>query len=377
MSGGELRRVALFGAGKIGRMIAALLSASGDYELVVADIDERRIDRVARHPRVSVARVDVNDPGAVAPLLQGRDSLISALSFRHNQQLADTAAERGISYFDVTEDVATSRRIETIAQTARTGQIFMPQGGLAPGFVSILAMHLAKAFDRLDTVHLRVGALPRFPSNALRYNLTWSTDGLINEYCNPCEVIRDGRRAEVPPLEGLEHFWLDGVQYEAFNTSGGVGTLCDTLAGQLRELDYKTIRYPGHRKLMTFLIRDLRLGERRDLLKEVLERAIPVTFQDLVVVFCTANGWRNDQLVQISDARMIHSQALFGEQWSAIQISTASSLCAALDLKFEGRLPSTGLVRQEQIELEDFLANRFGKYYIHYESGPRPGGAVP
>ena len=94
---------------------------------------------------------------------------------------------------------------------------------------------------------MRVGALPQFPTNALTYNLTWSTDGLINEYCNPCEAIHDGERMHVLPLEGIEHFSLDGVRYEAFNTSGGLGTLCDTLDGRVRELNYKTIRYQGHR----------------------------------------------------------------------------------------------------------------------------------
>ena len=76
---------------------------------------------------------------------------------------------------------------------------------------------------------MRVGALPQFPTNALNYNLTWSTDGLINEYCNPCEAIHEGKLIEVLPLEGIEQFSLDGITYEAFNTSGGLGTLCETL----------------------------------------------------------------------------------------------------------------------------------------------------
>ncbi|WP_217468766.1 saccharopine dehydrogenase family protein, partial [Staphylococcus aureus] len=73
-------------------------------------------------------------------------------------------------------------------------------------------------------------------------NLTWSVDGLINEYCHPCEAIRDGELRSVEPLEGLEHFSLDGVEYEAFNTSGGLGTLCETLKGRVRTLDYKSVR---------------------------------------------------------------------------------------------------------------------------------------
>ncbi|MCP4505054.1 MAG: saccharopine dehydrogenase family protein, partial [Fuerstiella sp.] len=192
--------------------------------------------------------------------------------------------------------------------------------------------HLTHGFDTLDTVHMRVGALPQFPSNALKYNLTWSTDGLINEYCNPCESIHEGRRMEVLPLEGLEQFSLDGVRYEAFNTSGGLGTLCETLEGRARELNYKTIRYPGHCDLATVLVNDLRLSQRRKMLKDILENAIPVTYQDVVVVFCTVSGQRNGQLTQITDARRIYHEEIDDEHWSAIQITTAAGVCAAVDL---------------------------------------------
>ena len=358
-----MRGVVILGAGKIGRMIATLLSASDDYDVLVGDIDAQRLGRVATRERITPKVIDVTDRSSLDRALDGRDSVVSALSFQFNVPVAEAAAANGLSYFDLTEDVATARRIRAISSGAGRGQVFMPQCGLAPGFVSIVANDLTKAFDKLEVVRMRVGALPQYPSNALRYNLTWSTDGLINEYCNPCEAVRDGKKTELLPLEGLEHFWLDGVQYEAFNTSGGIGTLCETLEGKLRELDYKTIRYPGHRDLMAFLLTDLRLAERRGLLKNVLEQAVPVTFQDLVVVFCTASGWRKGQLVQISDARMIYSQTLFGEAWSAIQISTAAALCAVLDLKFESKLAAAGFVRQEEIDLAAFLANRFGKYY--------------
>jgi saccharopine dehydrogenase-like NADP-dependent oxidoreductase len=358
-----MRKVVLFGAGKIGRMIAAFLSDAGDYDVLCADADARRRERVSAHAHVATLAVDAERPDDVRAALAGRDAVISALSFRNTPLIAEAAGHAGASYFDLTEDIATATRVRALAAAAKPGQTFMPQCGLAPGFVSIVANRLTKEFDRVDSVHMRVGALPQFPSNALRYNLTWSTDGLINEYCNPCDAILEGRRIEVLPLEGLEHFWLNGVQYEAFNTSGGIGTLCESLEGKLRELNYKTIRYPGHRDLMHFLIEGLRLGERRDLLKDVLEQAVPATFQDQVVVFCAASGWRRDQLVQINDARTIYSQTLFGEGWSAIQISTAASVCAAVDLKFEGKLPERGFVVQESIALEDFVANRFGAYY--------------
>ena len=222
--------------------------------------------------------------------------------------------------------------------------------------------------DTIDTVHLRVGALPEFPSNFLNYNLTWSTDGLINEYCNPCQAIHEGRRIDVLPLEGLETFSLDGICYEAFNTSGGLGTLCETMAGRVRELNYRTIRYSGHRCLMKFLIEELRLGQRRELLKDILENAVPITFQDVVVIFCSVVGRRAGQLVQLSDARKIYQCSIDGRPWSAIQITTAAGVCTALDLHMKGRLPESGFVRQEQVDFNDFINDRFGHWYASKEN---------
>ncbi len=167
---------------------------------------------------------------------------------------------------------------------------FIPQCGLAPGFISIVANDLASRFDTLESVRMRVGALPQYPSNALNYNLTWSTDGVINEYCEPCEAIVEGELIEVPPLEEREEFSLDGVTYEAFNTSGGLGTLAETLKGKVRTLNYRTIRYPGHAAIMKALLNDLGLRHRRDVLKDIFESALPATLQDVVIVFVTVSG---------------------------------------------------------------------------------------
>jgi saccharopine dehydrogenase-like NADP-dependent oxidoreductase len=295
--------------------------------------------------------------------MQDRQTVISALSFNFNPTVARAALDSGLSYFDLTEDVATSDAVAGIAENAKLGQIFMPQCGLAPGFISIVANDLIRWFEGVETVQMRVGALPQFPTGQLKYNLTWSTDGLINEYCNPCEAIHNGKRIDVLPLEGLEHFSLDGVHYEAFNTSGGLGTLCDTLAGKVRELNYKTVRYLGHRDQMKLLVDELALCNHREQLKYILERAVPVTFQDVVVTFCTVTGWRKGLLVQKSDARKIYHQQIGEELWSAIQITTAAGICAVLDLHVAGRLLRRGLARQEDVRLEEFLANRFGQFY--------------
>jgi saccharopine dehydrogenase-like NADP-dependent oxidoreductase len=358
-----VHEILVLGCGKIGRMIAKLLSSSGDYEVIMADADPEAVARVAHQSQVRTRIVDAADPGALLDAMRGQAAVISALSYRFNPAVARAALDTGAHYFDLTEDVATTQRVREVAGRAHAGQLFVPQCGLAPGFVSIAAYQLTRSFEKLDTVRMRVGALPQFPSNALKYNLTWSTDGLINEYCNPCEAIHEGSKRNVLPLEGLEHFSLDGVRYEAFNTSGGLGSLCETLDGRVRELNYKTIRYLGHREFASFLVNELRMSQHREQLKEILERAIPVTFQDVVVVFCAVSGWRNGQHVQLTDARKIYHQEVHGEHWSAIQITTAAGVCAMVDFAFDGTLDASGFVPQESVTLTAFLKNRFGQYY--------------
>lgn len=325
---------------------------------------------------MSTAQVDVNDHTQLIKVLEDCHIVVSACPFHQNEQVAAAALSAGASYFDLTEDVATTNSVRDMAARAAHGQVFMPQCGLAPGFISILAHDLCQRFEQLDRVKMRVGALPLYPTNMLKYNLTWSTDGLINEYCNPCQAIRGGERVELQPLEGLERFALDGVDYEAFNTSGGLGTLCDTLAGVVSDLDYKTVRYTGHQYLMMFLLQGLRLQRRQDVLKELLEAAVPCTNQDVVLAFCTVTGWREGRYEQVADARKIYHGELHGQDCSSIQITTATSLCTVLDLFVAGKLPESGFVRQEDVALSDFLASEFGAPYASATSirTPIPAG---
>lgn len=358
-----MHRILLLGAGKIGRAIASLLKDCDDYDVLVADASQGALDKLRTMVDVPATIADATDRSQLAALMAGRDAVVSALMFAHNPLVAEAAVNAGVSYFDLTEDVETTRAVRGLADRCSPHRILMPQCGLAPGFISIAARHLVDQFESVDTVRMRVGALPQFPSNALKYNLTWSTDGLINEYCNPCEAIHDGKLLEVLPLEGYELFSLDGVRYEAFNTSGGLGSLCETLNGQVRELNYRTVRYLGHRDLMHFLLRDLQMARKRALLKEIMEDAIPVTWQDVVITFVTVTGIRQNQYTQLSDARKIYHQDIGGQHWSAIQLTTAAGVCAAVDLHLGGRVTGPGFVRAEDIALTEFLQNRFGQYY--------------
>ncbi len=355
--------VLVLGAGKIGSGIARRLHHSGDYDVLIGDISDEALAAVADEVPVATKRIDVSNHDELLAAMAGRSAVVSACSFAQNPSIARAALAAGVSYFDLTEDIATTKAVREVADQAAQGQIFMPQCGLAPGFIGILAHDLCTRFDKLDRVKMRVGALPLYPANMLKYNLTWSTDGLINEYCNPCEAIRDGRKLELQPLEGLERFALDGVDYEAFNTSGGLGTLCETLEGRVVDLDYKTVRYKGHQYLMMFLLEGLRFRDRRDLLKELLEASIPCTSQDVVLVFSTVTGWINGRFEQVADARKIYHADMDGQHSSSIQITTATSVCAVLDLFRVGKLPTRGFVRQEDVGLQDFLNNQFGAPY--------------
>ena len=359
------KKILVIGAGKIGQVVADLLTGSPDYAVTLADRDAAALDALATSaaPGTRVERLvlDIANDAALDEALDGCFAVLSAAPFHLTQRIAQAACGLGVHYLDLTEDVASTRAIRALAEGARSALI--PQCGLAPGFISIVAADLASRFDRLDTVRLRVGALPAYPSNALNYNLTWSTEGVINEYIEPCEAIVDGRRTEVPALEEREEFALDGVLYEAFNTSGGLGTLCETLEGKVRTLNYRTIRYPGHAAIMKALLHDLRLRDRRDVLKDILENAVPTTTQDVVIIFVTVAGWREGHLVQETYARKIYSAVVGGQIRSAIQITTASSLAAMLDMLAAGQLPQRGFVRQEDVKLADFLGNRFGAVY--------------
>jgi saccharopine dehydrogenase-like NADP-dependent oxidoreductase len=354
-----MKNVLLVGGGKIGAMITELLAGSGDYRVTVADHAAAALAKVPERGEVETLQLDVTDKRALLAALQGKFAVLSAVPYGLTKCVAESAAEAGVHYFDLTEDVATTNHVRDLAAGSR--RVMMPQCGLAPGFISIVAHDLAKRFDALDEVRMRVGALTEHPTNLLKYELTWSTEGLIHEYLAECDAIVDGKARKVQPLEGYETFTLDGIDYEAFNTSGGVGTLGDTLADRVRHLNYKTIRYPGHCEIMKRLIGGLRLDEAT--LTEIFSYALPRTSQDVVLIFVSATGRKGGELSQETFVRRVYSRAEAGMRWSAIQITTASAICAVLDLVSTNRLPQRGFLRQEDVALADFLANRFGANY--------------
>ena len=352
------KKVAVVGAGKIGELIVAHLSSH--YPVTVFDQDLKRAKAVAGRT-ASARKADARNEKSLARELKGAALVINSCPHFMNLSIARAAQRAGVSYLDLSEDVTSGKEIQKLAR--RANGYFVPRCGVAPGFIQIIAGHMMRPYDRVERASLRVGALPENPTNALKYNLTWSTDGLINEYGNACEAIENGVFNLMQPLEGYERLVIDGTEYEAFNTSGGLGTLAAAMNGKIKNLNYKTLRYIGHRDLMKFLLFDLKLNEYRAILKQVLESAVPTTDQDLVVVLCGVEGRKNGILTQQTYTKTVRHGDLHGRHWSAIQIITASSAASVADLVLTERLPHKGYVRQEEIDFGNFCSTPYGKVF--------------
>lgn len=359
-------KVLVLGVGKIGSLITCLLSQSNDYHVHLGNLNDKAAQDLVDELKLSnviVTKIDARDGDALDNLFAQEkfDAVISSLPYYCNPLVADIAAKYNVHYFDLTEDVSVTEHVKKVSHGKDT--VFMPQCGLAPGFISIAANALIQNFDKLETVKMRVGALPVNQNNALKYSLTWSTDGLINEYGNTCYGIENGKLTPLLPLEGYETITLDGVHYEAFNTSGGLGTLAETYAGKVQSMTYKTLRYPGHCKIIKLLMNDLKLNDDRETLKRVLEDAIPKTLQDVVLIYVAVTGYKNDELFDENYVKKIYPETINGKLWSSIQVTTASGICGVVDIVLNDINNYKGFVTQEQIPLDQFVNNRFGKYY--------------
>lgn len=363
-----MQEILVLGAGKIGALISGLLSESGDYRVHLADAKASAAAQVVgahKNENVLAYDLDARDKDALTRHVRKHKptAVVSGLPYYCNVVVAEVARAEGLHYFDLTEDVAVTESVRHLADGA--SQVFAPQCGLAPGFISIAANELIQHFDSLKSVKLRVGALPQHPNNVLKYSLTWSTDGVINEYGNLCQSIVDGKEVDVLPLEGLEEIEIDGTRYEAFNTSGGLGSLGETYGDRVNTMNYKTIRYPGHCEQMRLLMNDLKLNHDRDTLKRILENSVPQTLQDVVVIYAAVTGMQDGELREENYVNKVYPQTVAGRLWSAIQITTASGICSILDIVLTEPDQYHGFVAQEQFRLADVLKNRFGSFYAH------------
>jgi saccharopine dehydrogenase-like NADP-dependent oxidoreductase len=349
-----IKNILVLGLGKVGTLVGVLLNNTG-FKVVGADLYEKV------NLLFETKTIDVSDISKVIEMMKKFDAIVSCLPYNFNLDIATQACAHGIHYFDLTEDVPTTKEIFKMSETADS--ILAPQCGLAPGFIAIVGAYLAEKFEKVRSLKLRVGALPQHPTGLLGYAFNWSPEGVVNEYLNDCEVIEDGVHKWISPMEWVEKIFINGIQLEAFTTSGGLGTMCETFLGRIENLDYKSIRYPGHVKLMNFFFHELLMRENRKMAGEILTNAKPTVKQDVVYIHTSAEGWQNQQLIRDEFVKAYYPIEISGQSWSAISWTTAASACAIVELVNNGKIATKGFVKQEMISLQDFLETNNGRLY--------------
>lgn len=294
--------ILVLGAGRMGYGAVHDLARQPDVErITVADAVLERAQHVAAlSPKAVAAQIDCADDAAVVALMRGHASAISCVNYWYNERLARAAITAGTNFCDLGgNNTVVDAELALDVEAKAKGVNVIPDCGLAPGMVAVLVAHAAARFTTLDEIHIRVGGLPQNPKPPLDYQLVFSVEGLINEYIEIARVIRDGKITEVESMTEVEslEFPAPFGTMEAFQTSGGTSTLPETFLGRVRELDYKTIRYPGHcAKFKTMIDLGLCSSEPvhgvapRKLLGELLVRHLPHDEPDVVLVRVEVKG---------------------------------------------------------------------------------------
>jgi lysine 6-dehydrogenase len=302
-----MMNIAVIGAGLMGRAaVYDLARAEGVGKVGVFDIDPALAGEVGErygNSKAVCGKLDAGDPQEAASVMADYSAAVSCVTYSFNHGLTGAAIQSGCHLVDLggNNDMV-KKQLQMNDDAEKAGVIVVPDCGLAPGMVAIMAVDGAKRFDRVSSLKIRVGGLPQTPRLPLNYQMVFSAEGLINEYWEPCVLLEGGKKKTVKPMTGLEQLEFDGIgDLEAFYTSGGTSTMPDTFRGKVDFLDYKTIRYPGHCSLVKAML-EIGLGSRekveingvmiepRAVLKAVMEKNLTFGEPDLVLVRLTFTG---------------------------------------------------------------------------------------
>lgn len=356
--------ILVLGAGRMGLGAAYDLAYNSDVEgITVADIDLERARSVAatlKCAKLVPAQIDVADHAQVVTLMRGHDAVISCVTYFHNLQLARAAIEARAHFCDLGGNNAVVDAELALDQEARHAGInIIPDCGLAPGMVSVLAAHGAARFSELEAIHIRVGGLPQEPRPPLNYQIVFSVEGLLNEYVERARVVRAGKIVEVESMTEIESLAFPAPfdEMEAFQTSGGTSTLPDTFLGRIRDLDYKTIRYPGHCAQFKLFI-DLGLTSSREIevdgvrisprrvLGEMLVRHLPADEPDVVLIRVEFRGTTDAKRRQLRYDIIDRFDAQTG--LSAMMRTTAFPASIIAQMMARGETTERGAIPQER-----------------------------
>ncbi len=366
-------KILVLAAGRMGLgAVFDLAHNSPDVEAItVADFDLKKAEEVAEKvesPLVTAQRIDVSNVSETVELMKPHDSAISCVNYWYNLELSKAAIATNTNFCDLGgNNYIVDEQLALDEEAKNAGISIIPDCGLAPGMVSILAMHGARKFDEIEEIHIRVGGLPQKPKTALQYQLVFSVEGLINEYIEVARVIRNGEITEVESMTEIETLAFDGFPpLEAFQTSGGTSTLPDTFLGKIKELDYKTIRYSGHCERFKTMI-DLGLCSSEEILVdyaritprkvfgELLTRHLPADEPDYVLVrleFVGKTGGTTKRLRYDIVDRQDETTGL-----SAMMRTTAFPASIIAQMMAKGEVLERGATPQEKaIDPDKFVA---------------------
>ena len=358
-------KILLIGTGKMGRAIAHDLvhnQKAGHLTLANRTPDKaEELQKWLGSGKTSVASLDINDHNRLVKLMKGHDCVVSALSYHHNFIMARAAVDAGVNYCDLGQNVEIVDREFTLTEKAAArGITIVPDGGVAPGMVNIIAAHGIRQFDAVDSVLMRVGGLPQDPQPPLNYNITWSVSGLINEYSEKARILRNYEYIETNSLEEPEtiSFHYPFNRMEAFITSGGSSTLPLTYQGRIRELNYKTIRYPNHYHIMKAFISlgftsmqpvsvDGASVIPRSLLEHLLKKNLAREHaEDVLLLRVTVQGSRNGR--QETDIYEMIDYYDSRTGLTAMMRTTGFSLAIVAGMIARGTIIARGVLTQEE-----------------------------
>ena len=368
------KTIFIAGSGGIGEAAALLLREWCEFDttLILGDISEASLAKAAAFVTDGSAKTTPVET-VMMPLdgisdgmraaFERSDVLLDCSPGGQAPRMAGYAKEFNMHYANLTEYVAETDAVMELAKDAETG--FVLQTGLAPGFINVQAMELYHEFvskyenEKVERVAMKVGALTAHAHEPHYYGFTWSPIGVATEYVKDSRVIRDFKIAERPALSARETIVIGARTYEADLTSGGAADLPDFFAGKARELDYKTLRYPGHYGWVESIVETLpRNGDRPDRLQELMLQAIPSVEDDLVVVHASVDGFDSGGRRRVLEkAYFVEPLEINGKRLRAIQTTTAGPLCQSAMMLLGGQLK--GVVLQSQIPPAEFMSGTF------------------
>src|SRR5436305_846918 len=374
-------QVVIAGAGGMGSAAGLLLRELGDFEvdLYVGDADAGRARGAAAWIRegslkpgeVHAFHLPVEGTNAeFDEALSHGEILLDCLPGKEAPRMARLARRHDLHYANLTEHVEETEEIQRIAEGAPRG--FLLQTGLAPGYVNVLGHGLYQQFcrdnqtDAADILEMRVGALTTTARPPHYYGFTWSPSGVATEYVKPATVLRDGQRTTRPSLSERCAVVIDGVTYEEDLTSGGAADLPTALAGKVRHLDYKTLRYPGHYAWIEELLAEVPAGQDPiDYLQERMEAIIPFMEDDLVVVYAAVEGLGSNRSLRrrLEKSLLIRPSRVGARTLKAIQSTTTAGL--AESARFLLTEEPQGVLLQSQIDPAHFMAGPFVSEIYH------------